>query len=89
MILATTRLHVLPEKQKEVVRTIRRILEPTRAETGCVDIQCSRDIEHDNTLIIQEQWASREDFERHVRSDDYRVMLSVLESASEEPSTTR
>lgn len=85
MIITTARVHVPPEKQEEVIRTMRRVLEPTRVKSGCVGIQCGRDIEDDNVLILIEQWSSKAHFEQHVRSDAYKIMISVLESAYERP----
>jgi len=85
MILAMVRVHVPQKKNKEVAQTIRGVLEPTRVEPGCLAIRCSRDIEDENVLVIEEEWATREDWERHVRSEGYKVTLSFLELASTQP----
>jgi quinol monooxygenase YgiN len=85
MILAVARVRVPPNRQEDVVNAMKRVLEPIRTEPGCLGIQCGRDIEDDNTLVIVERWASAKDMGSHIQSERYRIILSVLESASEDP----
>jgi quinol monooxygenase YgiN len=85
MQLVSIRLRVAPERREEILATIRRFLEPTSVEPGCLGIRCLRDAWSENSLVIEERWATREDLESHVRSSDYRSTLALLESAAEKP----
>jgi quinol monooxygenase YgiN len=38
-----------------------------------------------NVVILEERWASEEDLERHVRSQDYRQLLLIMELAKTSP----
>jgi hypothetical protein len=49
------------------------------------DRECSGDIGNEDILVIEEQWPTREDLERHIRSDRFKEILSLLESASRPP----
>ena len=85
MKVTVVRVRVPTEDREAVVKSIQRVLEPTRVESGCLGMQCGCDIEDENALVIIERWATQEDLEQHIRSDQYRVILSVLESSSEDP----
>ena len=39
----------------------------------------------DNALQFEEMWRSEEEFERHLRSDEYHRVLLVLEMAMKQP----
>jgi quinol monooxygenase YgiN len=85
MILVTMRMTVNPEKQDEFLQIIRWMLEPTRVEKGCMSYRCYQDIENENVFILVEEWKSRADLDRHIRSDDYRNLLSAMDLLSDPP----
>lgn len=86
MIHATTRLKVSPEKIDAVICSVRGLIEPTLTRSGCLGFRLLQEVNDVHSLVIEEQWASREDFERHVRSTPYRTVLETIEFASELPS---
>ena len=49
------------------------------AKAGCAGFSISQDISNPETLTICDQWATREDFDEHVRSADYRLLLAVID----------
>ena len=59
--------------------------EATRAEPGCLACHCCRDARDPDALLFLERWRSRDDFERHVRGDRFRTLLSVVELSAREP----
>jgi quinol monooxygenase YgiN len=44
-----------------------------------------QDDEDENTLSLVEEWTTEADLQRHLRSDKYRKVLAVMESAFEAP----
>lgn len=85
MIAASLRL-VVPEKRKaEVLKTLRSLLGPTSAQAGCAGCWIYRDALDDAIYLYVEEWGSREQLERHIRSDLYRRLLALMEIAVEEP----
>jgi quinol monooxygenase YgiN len=77
MIIVRITLHVLPEKQKEVMQTLLSMIEPTAKEKGCLGYDVFRDIEDDNVLTLIEAWENREELEHHLRSDRFGVLLGT------------
>jgi quinol monooxygenase YgiN len=85
MILANIRFLPKHDNRDNIVRTIRGLLEPTRVEPGCLGFSCHQDIESNDVMILEERWETRTDLERHVRSEGFRTILSVLDECTEEP----
>jgi quinol monooxygenase YgiN len=77
MIIVRITLHVLPEKQKEVMQTLLSMIEPTAKEKGCLTYEVFRDIEDDNGFSLIESWDNREDLEDHLRSDRFGILLGT------------
>lgn len=82
---AITLLKVSPDNQGAAIASLRLILEPTRSRRGCLGIRLFQEVGKPGSLAIVEQWHTREDFERYVRSDDYRTVLETLERGVEPP----
>lgn len=85
MILATLRMTVQPEKRSDFLKTIRGMLEPTRVERGCVSYRLYEDIENKNAFALVGEWKTQEDLENHIRTDNYRKLLALMDSLSEPP----
>ena len=84
-ILVTIQIPVGAVNIDAVVQTVASTLEPTRVETGCLTYYCSRCVEDPNALLIVQRWATEDDFQAHVRSKTFRVLLEALESSSRAP----
>ena len=85
MIHSTIRM-VLPARQlMEVMGLLAPMAQRTRTERGCLDCQLHRDLLEDNVLVLEERWATEADLERHVRSQDYRQLLLIMELAKTPP----
>ena len=85
VIMVTIRMRPKEGKMDIVLRTVRRLLEPTRAQPSCQSFRCLRDIEDESVIVLEERWETRKDSERHVRSDGFRTILSLLDECGEEP----
>lgn len=85
MILSTVRI-VLPARQLiEVMGLLAPMAQRTRTERGCLDCQLHRDLLEENVLVLEEKWATKVDLERHIRSEDYRQLLLIMELAKTAP----
>ena len=85
MISFTLRIKVPANRRKDFLDTARMIIEPMLVLPGCESCQVSQDLNDMDIAILVEEWQSREDFERHIRSDEFRVVLSLMELSSEKP----
>ena len=79
------RIKVQANKRKDFLDTARMIIEPMLVLPGCESCQISQDLNDTDIAILVEEWQSREDFERHIRSDEFRIILSMMELSSEKP----
>jgi quinol monooxygenase YgiN len=77
MIIVRIRMNVLPEKQKEVVQTLHSMIDKVGKEKGCMcyDVLC--DIEGKAVFDLLEEWETREDLDRHIRSEEFTVLLGT------------
>ena len=84
-VLVTLRMIVRPEKRKDLLETMRGMLEPARVEKGCLNYRLYEDIENRNIFILLEEWETQEDLEKHIRTDNQRRMLALMDLLSEQP----
>lgn len=85
MELTTLRLFPSHEQRRQVLNVLRSIQGPTSTKAGC---RCCRICEEDgqeNAILYMECWDSREEFERHVRSDMFRRVLQAMELSGRAP----
>ena len=75
MILAWIAVTVLPEKQLEFRQTLLSMIEPIENEIGCRRFSVLCDIENENFFNIIEEWETREDLNRHIKSHRFSILL--------------
>lgn len=85
MILATLRMIVRPEKRKDLLEAMRGMLEPARVERGCRSYRLYEDVENRNAFILLEEWETQDDLEKHIRTDNQRRLLTLMDLLSEQP----
>jgi len=76
---------VQPERRKDLLETIRGMLEPARVERGCLSYRLYEDVEDRNTFVLVEEWKTQKDLERHIRTDNQRLLLALMDLLSEQP----
>jgi len=79
-------MHVLLEKQKEIMQTLISMIEPAGREKGCLNYQIFRDIENQNVFSLLGEWDTREDLDHHIKSDRFSVLLGTRSLLYEPPS---
>ncbi len=85
MIQASLRIVAPPEKRDDVLGTFRSLLGPTRVAPGCLQCHVCVDMEDENAITYVEEWQATEYLERHLRSDQYRRVLAMIETSTEAP----
>ncbi len=85
VIQAAITIIVAPEKRNEILKSMRSIVGPTQVQQGCIDCHVLIDAVDPNLLTLSQTWQTRADLERHVRSDQYRTVLAIIESSQEAP----
>jgi quinol monooxygenase YgiN len=85
-ILVTLRMIVRPERRRDLLETMRGMLEPARVERGCLSYRLYEDIEVRNAFVLVEEWKTQKDLESHIRTDNQRrLLLALIDLLSEQP----
>ncbi len=61
------------------------MLGPTRAAAGCMRADLYADLDRRKTLLLVEEWESREQFERNLDTAKLNTIVAAIELASEAP----
>ena len=85
MILATVRMTIPPQKSGEALKILSSVAELGRDSPGCLGCHVYGDMQKKDVLMLQEVWNAKEDLDRHLRSDEYRNVLLLMEIALEQP----
>jgi quinol monooxygenase YgiN len=85
MVIATVKVLVPGEKLKEALQVVRLYLGPVCVQPGCISSRLYQDVNDPKALTLFEEWKSREDLDHHLRSNDYRKILALMELSSEPP----
>jgi quinol monooxygenase YgiN len=85
LIQATITMAIPLQKSGEALRIVKSFTEQSRDEPGCMSCHIYEDLQEKNVYMLKEVWRSEEDLDRHLRSDEYRNLLLVLEMALEQP----
>ncbi len=84
-ILVTLKMIVQPERRRDLLETMRGMLEPARVERGCLSYHLYQDVEDRNTLVLVEEWETQKDMENHIRTDNQRRLLVLMDLLREQP----
>jgi quinol monooxygenase YgiN len=77
VIIVRITMKALMEKRTEMMQTLLSMIEPAEKEKGCLsyDVFCDQEDNHVFNLI--EEWETREDLDRHIRSERFSVLLGT------------
>ena len=70
-------MKALAEKRTEMEQTLLSMIEPARKEEGCLSYDVFCDIEGKTVFNLIEEWETREDLDRHIRSERFSVLLGT------------
>lgn len=78
VIVNTARIIVDPEHRKELFQTFQTLLGPLRREKGCLAYRFYQEAENENSTVLIGEWETEEDWDNHLRSDDFAVLLGAI-----------
>jgi len=84
-ILVTLRMIVQPERRSDLLETMLGMLEPARVERGCLSYRLYEDVENSDAFVLVEEWKTQQDIESHIRTDNQRQLLALMDLLSEQP----
>lgn len=88
MFLATIKMLLPIKKHGAVLKILKSIAEQNRVQPGCISSHVYGDLEEENVIMVEEMWRDKNNLERHLRSEEYRKLLLVVELALECPEIT-
>jgi len=77
MIVVKIILDVLADKKLELSQTLLSLIKPVERETGCKSYAVFCDIHDGNRFCLIEEWETREDLDRHIKSNRFGVLLGT------------
>ena len=85
MVIVSLKITVAPDMRRDALKTVRPIIGPTRVKPGCISIACYQDPDDPDTLVLLEEWETQSDLEAHIRSDEYRYTLALMDLSTKFP----
>jgi quinol monooxygenase YgiN len=77
---------IVPDERRTVLlHTLAAMLGPTRAAPGCLEARLYSDLDRRKTLLLVEDWDSREQFEQNLDAAKLNAIVAAIELSSEAP----
>jgi quinol monooxygenase YgiN len=70
-------MKALLDKRTEMMQTLLSMIEPAGEEKGCLSYDVFCDLEDNGVFSLMEEWETREDLGRHIRSERFSVLLGT------------
>ena len=77
MVVLILSLRSSAGKRTEVFQTLASLAQMTRREKGCLRCEFCQESEDDSSFTLIEEWGSREEFDGHLRSPVFGVLLGL------------
>lgn len=77
MILTIIKMHGRSTKRKEILQTVKELDNLVSQQEGCVGAGYYEDLDNIDIHYILEEWESRQDLERYMRSKSYNALLGI------------
>lgn len=78
MLQTVSKIYVKEDQINEFIEVFRGMVDPTKKENGCIQYEMYQDEENPSTLIVLEQWGSRDDFDNHMKSEHLERILPKM-----------
>ena len=75
----------LVARQPEVRRELEGLVGPVRAQPGCRHCTVMHEAEKPGVVTLVEEWETRADLDRHLRSEECRRLLALVEFGDAPP----
>jgi quinol monooxygenase YgiN len=85
MIKSSIRMTMPYQKSGEAMKILRSVAELCRDDPGCLSCHIYEDVQEENVLMLEQVWRSEEDLTLHLRTNQYRNLIVVLELALKQP----
>lgn len=87
MIIFTLSFKVSSSKRKDVISLFDSLVGPLSVKPGCIRVALLSNVNAHEDLMLLEEWQSRKELDKHIRSDEFRRILALMDLADESPRT--
>jgi quinol monooxygenase YgiN len=63
----------------------RRVIGPTGVQPGCISCRFYQDLNDADAVFLVEEWATRKQLDHRLASQEYRIVLSLVDMSREPP----
>ena len=85
MIISTIEIAIPDGKRGETLELLRMYLGPVCYKAGCISCKAYQELDTENSLILIEKWISQAYLDQHLRSSEYRKVITLMDISSEPP----
>lgn len=85
MIVFSIQIVTPDERRTVLLRTLGSMLGPTRVAPGCLDARLYSDLDKRKTLLLVEEWDSRDQFERNLNAAKLNAIVAAIELSTKRP----
>ena len=84
-ITTIARLKAKPGAEERLEEVLKSLIEPTRAESGCIDYTMHRDLEEPGVYYFYDNWRSQEDLDAHFEMPYMKRIIEMAPDLLAEP----
>lgn len=85
MVFVLLQLKFEPKKRFHILKTVHAITGPAKVQAGCQLCELYCNTQNDDEFALLQIWDSQENLEDHIRSEEFRNVLAVMDNASVPP----
>ena len=85
MHIVTLRIKVPRDQRKNFLDAARLVVGPTQVQRGCISCRFYQDMDDPDAVFLVEEWETRKELDYHIKSDRYRIVLSLLDMSEKPP----
>lgn len=79
MFLSTLKIEIPQKESNKIQRAFSTIASLIRLQPGCLHCSIYLSIENKNVIMLYEIWDTKKNLLRHLRSDQYKKILALME----------
>jgi quinol monooxygenase YgiN len=84
-ITTIARLKAKPGAEARLEEALKGLIEPTKAESGCIDYVMHRDLDEPGVYYFYDSWRSQEDLDLHFELPHMKRVLEIAPEVLAEP----
>jgi quinol monooxygenase YgiN len=85
MHIVTLRIKAPRNRRKDFLDAARLVVGPTQVQPGCISCRFYQDVDDPDAVFLVEEWKTRKELDHHLKSDRYRIILSLVDMSEKPP----